>query len=71
MSDLQFRKLGFLTRMLQKAMGAYHNAPMVYARGWARLDSNQQPTPYEGAALPLSYRPKYLYQPISRAVFFL
>ena len=25
---------------------------------WARLDSNQQPTPYEGAALPLSYRPQ-------------
>ncbi len=28
-------------------------------RKWARLDSNQQPTPYEGAALPLSYRPLF------------
>lgn len=24
---------------------------------WARLGSNQEPTPYEGAALPLSYGP--------------
>lgn len=29
------------------------------ANTWARLDSNQQPTPYEGAALPLSYRPAH------------
>lgn len=25
---------------------------------WARMGSNHQPTPYEGAALPLSYGPK-------------
>ncbi len=24
---------------------------------WARLGSNQEPTPYEGVALPLSYGP--------------
>ena len=26
-------------------------------RLWARMDSNHQPAPYEGGALPLSYRP--------------
>jgi len=31
---------------------------MTISPKWARLDSDQQPTPYEGAALPLSYRPK-------------
>ncbi len=34
-----------------------HGTAVSAADGWARQDSNLQPTPYEGAALPLSYKP--------------